>query len=289
MVLGVNEIEKIRMSSQANHNSDKDFDARRGEAVDCSEEGEVIGGDAKRIVCRHEDMSYHIAKSQEEVVRAWRLVYHNYLNIGIVHENPYRIHCSKQAADKESVVVYGQLGGEVVCSLTIINDHPVDGLPLDAVYGKTLDALRSEGKELIEIGLLADRRKQVTRTLHSLLEMMHYVFHYAYRGQKTLVIGVHPRHAKFYQHSFGFEVLGEETTHPSVKDNPVVYLGLDWYKPMAVEKPLKQLVKYAKNVIEPEAFMGRYHFSEPKDYACPIRDYLADQYEKGDSDSDVAA
>ena len=227
---------------------------------------------------RHGDMDYFVASEHDEILQAWSLVYNSYHGIGIIDENAHELHCSLQSAHRDSVIVCGKIEEQVVCTLTIINDNDDIGLPLGVVYENRLNELRKSGKRLIEISLLADRRKRVTRTLHSLLEMMRYVFHYAYRDQKIIVIGVHPRHANFYISSFGFNTHGEETTHPSVNDNAVVYLELDLHEQMSLENPPKQLVKYLNHPFSDNVFEHRYCFSKDYHKESQIRIYLDEKY-----------
>src|SRR5699024_10577737 len=126
--------------------------------------------------------------------------------------------------------------GETRSTLTLIGDNPA-GLPLDSVYREQLDGLRRRGRRPVEVGLLADRRRRASRSAAALFSMMRWAAYFTLHVQYTdIVIGVHPHHARFYMHCFGFEKLAAPTRYPLVRDNPVIPLRLPLQEALANQK-----------------------------------------------------
>jgi hypothetical protein len=106
-------------------------------------------------------------------------------------------------------------------------DTPL-GLPADAPYGRSLQEFRSAGQRLAEIGMLADRRTSLSRSMPGVMRIMPLILQSAREAEiDQLVITCHPRHEKFYRKLLGFEHLEGPRAHPSVLDAPSVLAGLD--------------------------------------------------------------
>src|SRR5690606_13047267 len=133
------------------------------------------------------------------------------------------------------------------------------GLPLDRCYGQELNALRRERRSLLEVGLFADRREQVNRSLDSLLELMRYAFYFGvHTNTDDLMIGVHPRHAPFYVRRIGFEVAGPEKAYATVRDHPAVLLRLDLKDAQQRARTPRGLRYFLDRPLPPDAFDQRY-------------------------------
>lgn len=167
---------------------------------------------------------YEVAGTREQVIEAWHLVYTRYYQSGLIPANPARIHTNAKAQGDHACVVLARHEGTVVSTLTAMLDTP-RGLPLDDVYADELASLRARGCRLIEVGLFADRRKDLARTTDALLHLMRYAFHFGRLERATdFIVGVHPHHARFYERFFGFTQLGEQRSYATVNNNPVVLL-----------------------------------------------------------------
>ena len=100
-----------------------------------------------------------------------------------------------------------------------------NGLPLDAAYSHELNELRDQGAKLLEIGMFAKLSSRTCQTMRELLDLMRFVPSFTVYGNVTdIIAGVHPRHAEFYCRLFGFVRFGRLTSHPTVKNKPVVLL-----------------------------------------------------------------
>src|SRR5688572_8732702 len=182
---------------------------------------------------------FRVAETLDEVLTAWSSVYEAYRRIEIIDENAHKIHTSIHAASANSAVFIGQLAEQTKTTLTTIHDGEM-GLPLDSVFKAELDDLRKSGRRLSEVGLFADRRAQISRSISALFNLMRFAFYYALRDDSaTIVIGVHPHHVNFYERLFAFDTLTEIRRYPTVKDNLVVLLQLPLREKMSATRLAK--------------------------------------------------
>ncbi|MFA9480087.1 hypothetical protein ACERK3_17570 [Phycisphaerales bacterium AB-hyl4] len=208
-------------------------------------------------------LSYDVAGTADAVIEAWRLVYRSYRRAGLIASNPANLHSLPEIIGPQTMVACGRLGTEVVSTISSYTDGPT-GLPLDQVYPDELTQLRRRGRRLAEIGLLADRRENPSRTLNSLFDLMRFgVLYDIHCGMDDTVIGVHPRHAPFYQRMIGFEIAGPERSYATVNDQLVVLLRLDLRTTPYQSRLPRGLKYFMDNRIPPEAFDQRFTFAEP--------------------------
>lgn len=170
----------------------------------------------------------HVARSLEQVERAWRLVHDAYADLGLINANVHRIHTVPEAVHPAAAVIAHDIDGQTHATLTVMPDCRA-GLPLDAIYPTELGKLRSNGQRLVEIGLLADTTTKASQSATVIIEMMRHAFWFAWLHKANILIGVHPRHVGFYCRYFGFQTIGDESTHPTVNHWPVVplYIPVD--------------------------------------------------------------
>ena len=175
-------------------------------------------------------LHFSVAKTTDEVMQAWGLVYNAYRRLGLIAPNPWAVHTNNHALTNDTAVIRGRLDGQCVTTITGYLDHPDHGLPLDDAYPDEINRLRDRGCNLIEVGLFADRRESHKRSRAALLDLMRWATYFGLTsGARQVVIGVHPHHAKFYAKCLGFEIIGEEKCYGSVNGAPVVPLLLDWH------------------------------------------------------------
>lgn len=208
----------------------------------------------------HVGLTYSVAESLDAVTAAWRMVYMAYRRGGLIEPNPYRMHTAPQAIGEHAAVIGGHIGPLCVSTLTAFADTSA-GLPLDRVYGAELTSLRREGCVLMEVGLFADRRKQLNRTAEALFQLMRYAFYYGkLTGVTNYVIGVHPRHARFYTRAFGFEPMGSPKSYPAVNNRPVVLLHGDVRAKLQTTPLHPALDYFVHNPVAESVFTSRYTF-----------------------------
>jgi len=229
---------------------------------------------------------FQCAKNHNDVLCAWQLVYTAYRRKKLIHPNRQRLHTTQYAAGAHSAIFTGYIGPVVVSTMTGILDNSI-GLPLDRVYRSELDELRAQGRKLMEISLFADRRENLARSSAALLQLMRWVWHWGMlEGVTDFVIGVHPRHARFYSRAFGFEPAGPERVYPAVNDHPVIYLRGEPEVQLARNPMPRGLEFFSQNQIDPADFAGRYAFPRHEMAISPMSEFLAHSSASTSTDDD---
>ncbi len=210
---------------------------------------------------RRRGLDFRVAHTHDEVVSAWQLVYTAYRRKELIEPNPFRLHTVAHAIHPKAAVVLGMIDELIVSTLTVMGDTDGGGLPLDRVYHDELAALRGSGRRLMEVGLFADRRDKLARTAEAMLEMMRFTFYYGRHYHiDDIMIGVHPRHSRFYIRTFGFEPIGAERDYPAVNNHPVIMLRGDIQANLDRVPPHPSLEYYLENPVELEALEKRFPF-----------------------------
>jgi len=224
---------------------------------------DIAAARLSRSAVRDSEPPCFCATSLEQVESAWRLVYERYSEIGLIDENPFGVHAVPSAVGQHACVIWGPEGSEVGYTMTLFRDNPM-GLALDSVYAGYLDELRRKGRRLLEVGMLADRRRGASRGIRALFGMMRWAIHYGlHTGLTDIVIGVHPRHTQFYVRCYGFEQFAPPTSYPMVRDNPVVPLRLRLLEGLAKDELPRGLADARANPLPGSKFSHRFTF-EPE-------------------------
>lgn len=227
---------------------------------------ETVIGVTARVVRpepRSSEPSCACATTLEQVESAWGLVYDRYSAMGLIDANPFGLHAVPTALGPHASVIWGPEGADVGYTLTLVRDG-AHGLALDSVYERELDGLRQAGCRLLEVGMLADRRRSVARSIGALFSMMRWAAYDVLHNDLTdIVVGVHPRHAQFYVRSYGFEEFAAPTSYPLVRNHPVVGLRLRLREGLAKDILPRGLVDVRDHPIPASAFARRFMF-EPE-------------------------
>ena len=236
---------------------------------------------ARKQAAERSGLSFTVAASLEDVLDAWTLVHDSYVRAGLIHVNPAGLHTVPHAVQSRSVVMCGRIGNLTVSTLSGYFDRSdknrpdKPGLPLDAVYADELNKLRRNKRILMEIGLFADRREHIERSTEALLELMRYVCHFGVaHGATDGIIGVHPRHARFYTRLLDFDQIGPVRTYSLVKDHPVVLLRLDWRNKVQRQKLGRGLRYFRDNPVTAEQFAQRFLLTAQSIAGSPIEQFL---------------
>jgi hypothetical protein len=211
---------------------------------------------------------YELARSLDDVVDSWRIVYDAYLAQGLIEPNPFGLFTACEALSPDTVWVIGRINGVAVSTATAIVDR-TSGLPLDCAFNAELGALRREGRRILEIGVWATTvRTSVSRT-------MQLCFHYGYwTGCTDFVCGMHPRRASLYHKLFGMEVVGEPRNYPALEQAPV-QLMRGVYKVVLISSGLYRLEKIMQSITPASFFAARYIFNPVEANADPrIADFM---------------
>lgn len=217
---------------------------------------------------------FDIARTYQDVLDCWRLVYKCYLYKGLIDTNSHAIHTAREAFNLDTAVICGRTQGRIDTTITVIPDGP-RGLPLDQVYPELLDRLRGQNRRLMEVGLLADDRAQVGKARAYAFSTMRIAAYRALYTQSDTVIGVHPHHTNFYVRMMGFEVIGPLRSYPRVNNRPVVPLLLDksWIQ---LERPPRLLRYMKEHPVEASLFDQRFDFDKIDMSGSAIASYLDD-------------
>jgi len=166
------------------------------------------------------------ADTAEERRAAFSVVHQEYLRLGYIQRpNPTGMHYGLHRVLPTSSTLILKKNDAVVATLTHVLDTDLYGLPMDKLYGRELDALRSRGRRLAELSALATRRDFCWQRLFMVLCRAAYR-HALEKRVTDLCIMVNPRHAPFYKTVFLFEDLGPERFYPLV-NAPAVALRAD--------------------------------------------------------------
>lgn len=233
--------------------------------------------------------NFRVARDLKEVIASWRVVYDVYVRSGFIHPNPYLIHTTPHVLSPSAAVFHSTLGDEVESTLTAIVDGP-RGLPLDSVYKAELDTFRQRGRRLTEYGLFAHtrqlanpemerkseacrdtRRAGEARVFSSIVHLMRLAYYFAIsRNSTDFVVGVHPKHARFYTRAFGFRPVGEVKTYATVNDRAVTLLHANLEESLGLD-PLPHALEYClRNPVTMAAFEERCVLDARTVAAAPI-------------------
>ncbi len=175
-----------------------------------------------------EHISYKIASTCDDRERAFRLVYHSYIEAGLTDRNCYQMRVSPHhllPTTQTFVAIVG--GGEVVFTASLVSDGAL-GLPMESIYPKEIAQRRQQGHHLAEVTCLADRRSHFRNFFPVFLRLSRLMVQYARRQQlDQLLVAIHPRHAGFYRRLLRFEAIGDQRDYPTVRNQPAIPMVLD--------------------------------------------------------------
>jgi hypothetical protein len=195
---------------------------------------------ALELVCaalnRRSDIECRIGASREDLFAAFHLVYEEYLRAGLMKPNSSRMRVTPYHLLPGTEVLVALDRGAVTCTMSLVRDGKL-GLPMESVFHEEVAGLRLLGPSLAEVSCLADMHDPAPRPQPELFQLMPLVAQLAYcRGVDQLLIAVHPRHARFYRRSLGFDMIAEERTYAQVRGKPAVALAAD-LNALAVNHP----------------------------------------------------
>jgi hypothetical protein len=168
----------------------------------------------------------------------------------------YRLDSSSPPAETTgaltiTALVYGHQG-EPVGTATLRFDGP-GGLLADELYAPELDALRTQGRRLVEYSKLAiDRGFADSRKVVASLMNVFYTYATA-EGFTDAIIEVNPRHVDYYVSRANFERMGEER-HCRRVNAPAVLLRLNY------EVATRQIALYGGQKNNPAAGKSLYSY-----------------------------
>lgn len=183
---------------------------------------------------------YTVAQSLNDVTDAWRLTYFVYLDRGLIDPNPFGLYTTAETVSANSTIFLGRSGPLAVSTATATIDGPA-GLPLDSVFGDELEALRRDGRRLVEIGMVSSTGAS------RLFELLRLAVQFGRMEECSDVIcGMHPARIRLYEKLFGMSPVGSPRLYKALRDQPVVLM-----------KCVCNVVFYSKGLYRLESIMQR--------------------------------
>ena len=188
-------------------------------------------------------LCFGVASDLPGVFAAWQFVYQAYRRSGWIEANPFALHAHARIISDRPAVVTGSIGPVLAATLTAVVDGE-HGLPIDELFAPETQSLRDHNRQLMQLTLLADRRRRLTRCLDSLLEMMRLTWWYApHCGATDLLMCTADDDAGIFGTLFGFEEISTVRPDPALGGLPSVLLRLD-IDTVTHSEPLRPTIGY---------------------------------------------
>lgn len=153
----------------------------------------------KTPILSRSDIVVRLAANKDEVQKANKLVFQNYVEDGFWEDDETRLRTNKFLHSPFRTIFVLLEGGRLIGTMSIIEDSD-DGLPSDGTQTPLLNSLRNKGGLIAEVSAFAmDRSQSSRRRLFLMLVsyMMQYSFYHV--GVDRLVASCKPDHAAFYE------------------------------------------------------------------------------------------
>lgn len=215
-----------------------------------------------RIKCR-------VARTREELEKAYNLVYKEYYKRAYTSEIPSRMRFSIHNALPETTTFVAVTdSSEIASTATIIPDSPL-GLPMDKIYTNELNQLRNQGKKLCEISMLASDSRQLSREplssplkrLLPLFMLFKAVLDYSLSMLKTdiMCITIHPKYKDAFN-ELAFRDLSGIKSYPDANGAPAIGMCVDMHAlPRDFSLPGKEKLYeiFVLNTTDPARFIRK--------------------------------
>ena len=174
--------------------------------------------------------------SDQELEKAYQLVYREYRLKNYCSENPHKLQYSIYSILPESRTFLLEKNGNLAGTVSLIPDSPC-GLPLETIFPEEIASLRKPGRKIAEVGLLALDGEAFSRHSFSLTDfqkltgsfrMFKILFDYARTmgGVTDLIIGMHPKHKDLYRY-LHFDAVGPVRSYPGAQGKPALLMHMD--------------------------------------------------------------
>ena len=174
------------------------------------------------------DIEFDFAKNRSELSAAFRLVYSNYVDSGLIEPNDHQLRVTPYHFLPTTQVFVAKRGAEVVCAVSLVGDGDY-GIPMESVYQEAVDAKRASGTTFAEVSCLAVGNLASRQFLPAFVGLTRLMAQFARtNGIDELLIAVHPKHSRFYKRYIGFEQIGERRAYPTVQNRPAVACCLNF-------------------------------------------------------------
>ncbi len=167
-----------------------------------------------------------IAEDIDEYKQAFSLVHDTYLRLGYLSTpKPHGMLFGIHTLLPQTVIFVAKSYLTVISTLTEIFDTELFGLPMDELYRKELDGLRSKGRKIVELSALVTPADFRWMNVFMYINKVMYLYSIDH-GVNDICIAVNPKHVSFYKNILLFEDLGPERYYPRV-NAPAVALRIN--------------------------------------------------------------
>jgi hypothetical protein len=171
------------------------------------------------------DYLFKVADSSEELLEAYHLLYHEYIQAGYVGENRNQLLFTKHHLLPKTTVLVAKSEITTLSTATLVRDSGHFGLPMDELYSKELSTLRKQKRKIMEVCSLASSRMNFSRI--GIQNFTRLLFLYCvFLDIDDVCVMVNPKHVSLYQRLCELEIFGEEKYYPRV-NAPAVALRAD--------------------------------------------------------------
>ena len=177
-------------------------------------------------------IEFRAAVTPEDYFSAFHLVYNTFVKSGFIKPSASPFRLAPQHSNKDSRVFIGfHRKGRTeksIYSISIFPDSDM-GLPMDTVFKKELDYLRSQGRFVAEAGHLAadPLYKMNTMNIPMLGNKILHQYASQHLNADDIVIAIHPKYRWIYEDLLLFEKIGEIKEYAYANNNPALAMRLD--------------------------------------------------------------
>ena len=173
------------------------------------------------------DFQVEIATSQADLQSAYTLLHDSYVGIRIIDPQPSGMRCNLFTFLPTTTVVVVKLKGRVIGTVSLIKDSN-SGLPSDREFPNENNALRRQGKSLVEISALAVAPDY--RGRHAITFLL-IAFLYTHCRESfacdNMLAAVHPKSETFYKALMGFVKNGKPLDYSTLKGAAAIHISMD--------------------------------------------------------------
>jgi hypothetical protein len=160
------------------------------------------------------DVRFTVVSTRAEALAAATLVHDAYVGRRLLSPHPSGLHVSQRSASPCTWAFLATRGDEPIGTISMVVDSDA-GLPMEAVYGAEIAALRADGSRLAEVGAFAVSRPY--RGTGLLFPLMWTMWRMALElSVDRFTAAVHPDAAWFYGDLLSFRVAGAERRYPGL-------------------------------------------------------------------------
>jgi hypothetical protein len=169
----------------------------------------------------HESIQFRTANGRSDLQGAFKLLQKCYCDAGLAVPDHGPLRVLPFHLWQQTQVFVAVRKEKIIGCVTLIADTSWNALPIDSTYPKALSQFRRQGERIGEIACLAIAPSGSRTSTKIFVELTRRLTVFARDiGLTQLAAVVHPRHATFYRHAMGFEIIGPLARQSHVEGRP---------------------------------------------------------------------